>query len=212
MPDNEPNAGIKPPVADAPAPAPPPAPAPAPAPAATAPAPAAPQLDPARLQAMMDESFKKGLEDFARNAQPVTQPQPDPIAAVVGPIVAPALEQVGVRSESAMDAAMFYSDADPSMAAFKAKHKGEIEELFNLELKARRFTPRDAILSYLRGGKLFKETVDAEVASRKEAEDRANAALTAGPGSPRGQASTTPKDPWKMTPEDLDKELEGIPF
>lgn len=181
----------------------------------------APVFDTTKMAKDMADQVVGGIRKMAEEAaanQPAPQPaydpnqRPDPLTAAVAPIVAPAIQAVGVRAEAATDAAMFYADSDPDTLQFKAKHKGEVEALFNAELKAGRFTPREDILAYLRGGKLLNEVIEGEVSKRKAAEDRAREAETAGPGGVRAFSHKPAKDPYTMTDEELTKSLEGVSF
>lgn len=180
-------------------------------------------LDADALAAKLNEGLKSGLKDalegYAQQnpqprpqaPQPVTQPNADPVRDFLNPYLEPMQRAVVVRTEAAMDAATFYSDPDPKNARLKSKLRGEVEQLFSQQLQQGQYIPRENLFHYLRGLK-FQEFVDAEIAEREQAREQAKQAQGVGTGAARPMGQTNQKQPWEMTPEELERTLDGVAF
>ncbi len=187
------------------------------------PQPATNGLDADALAAKLNEGLKSGLKDalegYAQQnpqprqpvSQPVTQPAGDPVRDFLNPYLEPMQRAVVVRTEAAMDAATFYSDPDPKQARLKSKLRGEVEQLFSQQLQQGQYIPRENLFHYLRGLK-FQEFVDAEIAEREQAREQAKQAQGVGTGSARPMGQQNTKQPWEMTPEELERALDGVAF
>jgi len=173
-----------------------------------------PAFDAVALGQQIQDSIKAGFE--AHQPQPNHQPDPqylrtqpsadaDPVTRVIAPIVGPALQAVSLQAQAAMDAAVFYN-TNPQASKLRDK----IEAKFGETMQLGRPVPRQDIYQWMRGGPLFKESVEEEIKARADVTRQAELAATAGPG---GRPSSTPgKDPHGMTDEELSAALVNLPF
>jgi hypothetical protein len=186
--------------------------------AAAAGAPAAPPaVDPEVLKGALQGALKDvmpGLLEASKPA-PVVQPRveprapekPDPVIEFLAPYIAPALSEVGLKAEAAMDAASFYATAGPQAL----KHRDAIEARFQEGMRAGKPFPRVDIFKWMKGDK-FDEFVNEELEARKRSEDAARGAEHAGgAGRPHG-GRPAGKDPIDMSDDELGAALKNAAF
>lgn len=181
-------------------------------PAAAAPAPTVP--DAAWTDALAANVTERLRAEFqsrepAPAPQPVQQqPEVDPVDKMLNPYLQPIRRAAALASESATDAAEFYT----SHNELDKGTRQEIEKRFKALAAAGIAFKREDILNHYVGENIDKE-VDKRIASRSAAAARANdAASMVGGGSPDrgGQGQIT--DARSMTTDALGKALEGQSF
>lgn len=172
-----------------------------------------PVVDPKMIQEAVTSAL--AARDEQENARRVAQASAaaqkakgeDPVRKVVLESLGDDLGQISFNSNNALDLARFYT-LHPEAKEFAV----DVERKFTELAGAGNAQDRESIWNWYRGANLDKFVARSNAQKQAQEEEAANAfvAGSGGGGVPRG--TKVIRDPHSMTPDELEKALEGMSF
>ena len=174
---------------------------------------ATPEFDYEKMRGMMREEFQQFIstedkDGTAARYEPPARPTAteNPLAAVINPIVQPALATAILAAHDAKDAAIFYQTHPEA-----GKHQADIEKAFNALVQQGTPFTREAVWAWYRGNNFDKFLQEARQADQQKVEDAKNVQEgNTGFRVPGGQGPL--KDAFAATDDELKSALNGVTF